>query len=441
MNKNLELVLNLINKGYKICTDSRKATNRNIFIALKGDVFNGNNFALNAIESGCEFAIIDEDIKDKHPNIIRVENCLLFLHELAKEFRNQFEIPVIAITGSNGKTTTKELITKVLSKKFNVLSTRGNLNNHIGAPLTILEIDHSHEIAIIEIGANQPGEIAILSEFVNPTHGIITNIGKAHLEGFKNIETIIETKGALYRHLIKKGGVIFQRGENKILKNISLGYNNIIKYGDSSDNALQGTLVNSNEFLKVEYITNSLFGACKTNVESELDSHLTGIYNFENILCAIAIGLYFGVSEKDINKAIEEYKPDNSRSQIINNGHNLIFMDAYNANPTSMLASLESFLSFGSEPKVLILGDMLEMGDYAENEHENILKWIDNHEFEQVILIGKVFNTLKDKHQSYQYFEEVNAANKWITQNKIIKSTVLIKGSRGIKLEVLLTSL
>ncbi|MBS4012640.1 MAG: UDP-N-acetylmuramoyl-tripeptide--D-alanyl-D-alanine ligase [Bacteroidetes bacterium] len=441
MNKNLDLIINLIKKGYKICTDSRKATKGNIFIALKGDLFNGNNFALNAIESGCEYAIIDEDIKDKHPKIIKVDNCLLFLQELAKKYRNQFEIPVLAITGSNGKTTTKELITKVLSKKFNVLSTKGNLNNHIGAPLTILELKNSHEIAIIEIGANQPGEIAMLSEIVNPTHGIITNIGKAHLEGFKNIETIIETKGALYRHLIKNSGVIFQRGENEILKNISLAYNRIIKYGEGSNNELQGTLINSKEFLKVEYFTNSIFGACKRNVDSIVESHLTGIYNFENILSAISVGLYFGVSEKDINKAIEEYTPDNSRSQIINNGNNLIFMDAYNANPTSMLASLESFLTFGADPKVLILGDMLEMGDYAEQEHENILRWIDKHKFQQVLLIGKVFHSLQNKYQTYHYFEEVNAANKWIAQNEINKSTVLIKGSRGIKLEVLLTSL
>lgn len=435
-----EFILNLLSKDHSVCTDSRAANSNSIFFALKGDNHNGNNYAKIALENGCKYAIIDEEIEYSNKNIIKIDDVLSFLQTLAFKHRQKFNIPIIAITGSNGKTTTKELVARVLSTKYNVLYTKGNLNNHIGTPLTLLNLNSSHQIAVIEIGANQPGEIALLSNIVNPTHGIITNIGKAHLEGFKNFETVIETKAALYNHLIKNGGYIFQRGENEILQSKSQDYNKIITYGVNASNNIQGSLLETHPALTIKYKLNTATGEFKGLLESIVNSNLTGQYNFENILSAITIGLFFGVSIDNINSAINSYIPDNSRSQIIE-GNNLIFMDAYNANPTSMIASLESFLTFGKQPKVLILGDMLEMGAYAFQEHQNIIKWISEKEFHEVIFVGKEFFSMKSDYPKYRFFIDSDAALAWLNNHPIKNSTILIKGSRGIKLEVLLNSL
>lgn len=440
MKEYFEFILNLLNQDYSVCTDSRNPKSKSIFFALKGDNHNGNHYAKIALENGCKYAIVDEEIGYSSNNIIKVDDVLSFLQTLAFKHRQKFNIPIIAITGSNGKTTTKELLAKVLSTKYNVLYTKGNLNNHIGTPLTLLNLNSSHHIAVIEIGANQPGEIALLSNIVNPTHGIITNIGKAHLEGFKNIETVIETKAALYNHLIKKDGIIFQRRENIILQNISSDYKKIITYGEDATNNIQGQLLKTHPSLSIKYKTNAAIGKCTNLLESITNSNLTGQYNYENILASIAIGLFFGVSIDNINSAINSYVPDNSRSQIIE-GENLIFMDAYNANPTSMVASLESFLTFGNPPKILILGDMLEMGTHAFQEHQNILRWISNKEFHDVILVGKEFFLMKSDYNKYRFFLDSKEALAWINNNPIKNSTILIKGSRGIKLEVLLNSL
>jgi UDP-N-acetylmuramoyl-tripeptide--D-alanyl-D-alanine ligase len=440
MKEYFEFILNLLKQGHSVCTDSRNPDSNSIFFALKGDNHNGNDYAKIALESGCKYAIVDEELSYSDNNIIRVDNVLNFLQTLANKHRQKFNIPIIAITGSNGKTTTKELVARVLSTKYNVLYTKGNLNNQIGTPLTLLNLNSSHQIAVIEIGANQPGEIALLSNIVNPTHGIITNIGKAHLEGFKNLETVIETKAALYNHLIKNGGYIFQRGENEILRSKSQDYNKTITYGNNASNNIQGNLLNTHLALTIEYKSNATIGECKSLLESTVNSNLTGQYNFENILSSIAIGLFFGVSIDKINSAITSYIPDNSRSQIIE-GNNLIFMDAYNANPTSMIASLESFITFGKPPKVLILGDMLEMGNYAFQEHQNIIKWISEKEFHDVILIGKEFFAMKSEYPNYRFFIDSKEALAWLNNQPIKNCTILIKGSRGIKLEVLLNSL
>ncbi|MFW5792979.1 MAG: UDP-N-acetylmuramoyl-tripeptide--D-alanyl-D-alanine ligase [Bacteroidota bacterium] len=436
-----EFIQKLINKGYSICTDSRLANNNNLFFALKGDNFNGNDFAIDALNKGCEYAFVDKKINTDKKGIIYVKNVLSLLHKVAKNHRQQFSIPLIAITGSNGKTTTKELISKVLSEKFNVLYTKGNLNNHIGVPLSLLKLNQSHEIAVIEIGANQPGEIKMLSEIACPTHAIITNIGKAHLEGFNNLETIKNNKAALYHYIIKNKGIIFQNGDNQILKDISGNYSNIITYGKNTKNDLQGDLQKQTPYLTISYSANKAFGKCKGNINSIIETALTGNYNFENVLAAVSVGLYFGVEPELIKKAIKSYVPDNSRSQIIKTKDNLILLDAYNANPTSMMASLESFLSFGKEPKSLILGDMLEMGEYAKNEHKIILNWINKHRFHKVILIGSEFLSFKNIFSNYHYFKDAKSASQWIENNPINNNTILIKGSRGIKLESVLNSI
>lgn len=438
MELSLESFQQLIIEGYSICTDSRLASEKSLFFALKGESHNGNDFALEALKNGCKYAIIDEKISKEDKRLIKVDNVLSFLHKIAKNHRKQFNIPVFTITGSNGKTTTKELISKVLSEKYNVLSTKGNLNNHIGAPLTILQLNPKHQCAVIEIGANQPGEIKMLSDIICPTHGIITNIGKAHLEGFNDIETIIENKAALYESLINNDGVIFQRGENRILKDLTGNYLNVITYGDHPSDMVEGNIRSHTPYLTIDYKNNCNIGKCKIKSKSTLSTQITGSFNFENILAAITTGLYFGIHPDNINNAISSYVPENSRSQVIKTENNLILLDAYNANPTSMLASLESFLSFGHEPKTIILGDMLEMGKYAESEHEKIIKWINGNNFNKVILIGDVFYSFRNKFDKYTYFKNVHDASSWITNNPVSGNSILIKGSRGIKLEVIL---
>ncbi len=437
----LNFVLKLINEGKKICIDSRSAKKGQIFFALKGESFDGNNFATQAVEKGCDFAVVDSNELWQNEKFIKVDNVLSFLHKLSGKYRQQFKIPFVTITGSNGKTTTKELISCVLGKKYDVLATKGNLNNHIGAPLTILNLKNNHNMAVIEIGTNQPGEIDMLCEIVKPTHGIITNIGKAHLEGFKSLDAIITEKAALYSHVMKSNGVIFQRGENEILQKVSKNYSKVITYGSSDKNVVQGDISQNNKFLTISIKTNFKDTFGKENFEEVFETRLTGKYNFENILSAITVGLYFDVPIEKIKDAIREYIPDNSRSQIINNGNNLIFMDAYNANPTSMMQSLESFIDFGQEPKALILGDMLEMGTYSYKEHKNILNWIADRQFNIVILIGKEFFSLKEDYNEYLFFEDTDSAKDWLQEHPIKKHTVLVKGSRGIKLEKLINSL
>ena len=350
-----------------ICTDSRKVENKSIFFSLQGDNFNGNTYAEIALNNGCSFAVIDDVNYYKDNRYILVDNTLKTLQDLAKYHRSKLKIPIIGVTGTNGKTTTKELLNAVLSKKYNTLATIGNLNNHIGVPQTILKISKFTEIAIIEMGANHLGEIAELCEIAQPNFGIITNIGKAHLEGFGSIEGIIKTKSELYNWIRKKEGTLFVNGENPILTNLSENTKRIT-YGNSSNNNYSANIVAANPYLEVELINKN------TNKLDKIKSKLVGSYNFENILAAIAIGNYFSVDKNSIINAIESYTPTNNRSQIIKTEQNRVIMDAYNANPSSMEASINNFATIAFDNKVVILGDMLELGNESEKEHLKILE-------------------------------------------------------------------
>lgn len=411
-----------------VVTDSRKASHNSIFFALKGDNFNGNQFAELALNQGCSYAVIDEEKYYKGENHILVKNVLKSFQELARFHRQYLKIPFIAITGSNGKTTTKELIKAILSKKFKTLATEGNLNNHIGVPLSLLSITNDVEIAVIEMGANHLGEIAMLCEIANPDYGIITNIGKAHIGEFRSFENIVKAKTEMYEFIRNKQGKIFLNSENELLLKHSSGIEKIT-YGASPENFSPCEFVDASPNLKI-----------KTDCEI-ISSHLIGKYNLENISAAICIGKYFGVEEKKIKEAIEAYIPSNNRSQAVKTKHNQLILDAYNANPSSMSAAIENFAEIPSSEKWLILGDMLELGEYEMEEHKNILKLIADKKFQNVILVGERFSKAMSE-SKMSFFNQIlfktsdELSEKFKTNSPIKNSSlILIKGSRGIKLE------
>lgn len=414
-----------------VSTDSRNVKPGSLFFALRGESFNGNEYAGKALESGAAFAIVDEFKYALSDSCILVDDVLLTLQALSRHHRMQFDIPLIAITGTNGKTTTKELIHSVLSKKYKTLATRGNLNNHIGVPLTLLNLTNETEIAIIEMGANHPGEIDFLCNLAQPGYGVITNIGKAHLEGFGSFEGVIGTKTELYRFIREHGGEIFLNNEDETLKQHSEGLKTIA-YGRSPA-CLVANDISANPFVKLDI---QLQDGASTTIESRL----YGRYNAGNILVAACIGQHFNVSPKDIKSAIEEYRPGNNRSQITQTEHNLLILDAYNANPSSMRAAIESFAASTYPEKTVILGDMLELGKDSDHEHLEILNWVDQLSFQQVYLVGPTFTRLNSKRENI-CFQDSELAKMWIEHNKIENATVLIKGSRGIKLEKLFGSL
>ena len=411
-----------------ICTDTRKIIPNSIFFCLKGENFDGNLFVYEALEKGAKFVVTENKNLSESINIIVVDNVLDTLQQLAAYHRSQLDIPIIGITGTNGKTTTKELISSVLSKKFNTAFTQGNLNNHIGVPLTLLSITKEHEIAVVEMGANHVGEIEELCRITQPDYGIITNIGKAHLEGFGSIENIIETKTALYR----TAKVIFVNGEDEVLKQKAESrrqkaesrrqkaenFNVVYFYGKNTE--MDGEVVEMNPYLVI-----NLWG-------KKIQTLLTGNYNLNNILAAAAIGNYFGVPEQDICDTIAEYRPQNNRSQIIKNNTNTIIADYYNANPTSMKAALDNFLLIETPNKLAILGDMLELGETSANEHQDIIDYCDTHKLE-TIFIGEEFNKLKIHH--FLFFKNVDDCNEYLKTKTIENTLILIKGSRGIHLE------
>lgn len=421
--------LNQLYEAYKqhptIFTDSRLAKNGGLFFALKGDRFDGNQFALQALADGAHFAIVDDANLTNEQRCIYVPDVLAALQQLANYHRLQLQIPIIGITGTNGKTTTKELIHAVLSQKFNTLATQGNLNNHIGVPLTLLSINAQHEIAIIEMGANHLGEIAQLCAIAEPDYGIITNVGKAHLEGFGSFEGVKKTKGELYQFIQQKGKGIFINTGNPHL--VEMANRNNIQYSYSTENAdLVGEVASDHLHLtaKVRFARGWLY----------LKSNLSGAYNLENILAATRIGLHFGLDPLEIQKGIENYTPSNNRSQITRIDSNIYLVDCYNANPSSMKLSLENFDAQNQTGKTLVLGDMLELGDNSQAEHQMVVEQIKNIKTEDVILIGTEF--LKTEcPKEFKRFESVdeflleNNPKKW--QNRF----VLIKGSRGIRLE------
>lgn len=428
---NINEVYNIFLKYPSISTDTRDIKPDSIFFSLKGDNFNGNIFADKAIEKGAKYAIIDESKFKKDSRYILVDNTLDTLQQLAIIHRNHLKIPIIGITGTNGKTTTKELINCILSQKYKTLATQGNLNNHIGVPLTVLSITNEHEIAIIEMGANHIGEIGELCRISQPDFGIITNIGKAHLEGFGNLEGVIKTKNDLYLEVAKKNGKLFVNADNPILNNLSENIDRIC-YGKSSTNYCYGNLKKQNAFINIEYY-------CDSNYDL-INTQLVGFYNFENILAAITIGCYFKIEKQFIKKALENYLPTNSRSQIVKSKTNTIILDAYNANPSSLEASIKNFAEIVADNKILMIGDMLELGEYSEVEHRNILYIIEMLNFNNVILVGPQFSSVCEK-KDWLCFKNSMLAKDWLILNPIKNAYVLIKGSRGIKMEVVLESL
>jgi UDP-N-acetylmuramoyl-tripeptide--D-alanyl-D-alanine ligase len=408
-----------------ISTDSRNVFPGSIFFALKGDNFNGNEYAQGAIDQGAAFAVVDDQRFRGIDRFLVVENVLQTLQALALHHRKKVTIPIIAITGTNGKTTTKELISTVLSKRYRTLSTSGNLNNHIGVPLTLLKITQETEIAVVEMGANHPGEIDFLCRIADPDFGMITNIGKAHLEGFGGYEGVISTKTELYRYLRQKNGTIFINTNDSVLQAHATGMK-AIGYGVPP--AIVVSLnVAADPFaaVTIQYADNE---------QQTIHSQLYGLYNSDNILAAACIGDHFGVAHAEIQAAIEAYQPVNNRSQIVKTQLNTVILDAYNANPTSMAAALASFASSGYAEKTIILGDMLELGEATDEEHLDLLKSIEEYGFEHVYLVGPVFTRLNTKRE-YICFHDSDLARMWFEHHKIENATVLIKGSRGIHLE------
>lgn len=379
-----------------VTTDSRNCPEGSLFIALKGESFNGNAFAGKALETGCAYAVIDESeyAIEGDQRYILVDDCLQTLQQLANYHRHQLDTRVIGITGTNGKTTTKELISAVLSQSHNILYTLGNLNNHIGVPSTLLRLKAEHDLAVIEMGANHPGEIKFLSEIVEPDCGIITNVGKAHLEGFGSFEGVIKTKGELYDFLRKKeGSTVFIHHDNAYLMNIAEGLN-LIPYGTEDDLYVNGRITGNSPYLTFEW------KAGKDGKSYQVQTQLIGEYNFPNALAAITIGRFFGVEDAKINEALAGYTPQNNRSQLKKTDDNTLIIDAYNANPTSMMAALQNFRNMEVPHKMLILGDMRELGAESAAEHQKIADYLKECAFEKVWLVGDQFAAAEHSFQT-----------------------------------------
>ena len=415
---NIAQLYQLYSQTYLVDTDTRRIRKGSMFFALKGENFNANEFAEQALKSGANYVVIDEEKYKTNANAILVENVLETLQKLANFHRKQLDIPIISLTGSNGKTTTKELINAVLSKKYMTKATAGNLNNHIGVPLTLLSITPKTEIGIVEMGANHLKEIAFLCTIAEPNYGLITNFGKAHLEGFGDLEGVIKAKSELYDFLRLNNRTVFINTDDALQIKQSAGINAI----EFSNQNIK--FVEANPFVKVQFKS------------TMIESNLIGKYNYNNIAVAVAVGDYFGISETDIKTAIENYIPANNRSQLIQKETNKIILDAYNANPTSMQAALENFAQLKDENKVVFLGDMFELGNDSKAEHEKIANLVDSYQFSKVFLIGKAFSATGAKNafisESYESFK--NSTN----YSNINNATILIKGSRGMALERLL---
>lgn len=405
-------------------TDTRTITPGTLFVCLRGANFDGNRFAEEALEKGATYVVIDNADYYIDERTILVEDALWALQELAREHRRRFQIPIIGITGSNGKTTSKELIGAVLSEKFKVHFTKGNLNNHIGVPLTLLQLTNEAEIAVIEMGANKPGDIKELAEIAEPTHGIITNIGRAHLEGFKSLQGVIDTKTELYRFIQSNGGELFlNAADETLVANVPKG----IPVHAYYNAALSGKLIELTPYVVMSW--------SKEGYESpKLNTQLVGEYNFINFLAAICIGNHFGVSEERINAAIEAYVPSNNRSQVTKTENNTVIVDCYNANPTSMASALKSFAAIPTHTKIFILGDMREMGDDAELVHREVLQQTIDLRLSG-FFIGEEFLKLKGQHPQAIFLKSTEPLIEHFKQNPPKELMILLKGSRGIALE------
>ncbi len=407
-----------------VSTDSRADQDQSLFFALNGPNFKGAKFAEMALEKGAKYAVVD-DPELAADNVFVVDDTLQTLQDLACHHRKTLSIPVIGITGSNGKTTTKELIYTVLAQKFNTLYTQGNLNNHIGVPLTLLRIKPEHEMAIIEMGANHIGEIELLCSIALPTHGMITNIGKAHLEGFGSLEGVARGKSELYVHLDKTEGTVFINTGNEHLVRMSRRINSKVTYP------------NPNDFYYSELLEASPYVVYKDEEGTVVNTQLVGNYNYENMAAAACIGKYFGVSLQKANEAIANYSPVNNRSQVLQKGSNTIILDAYNANPTSMAAAIRNFGKMNAKHKVVILGDMFEMGKESIAEHTLLGNIASEEPIGTVLLCGKDMQYAAQANSNFKHFETKQDLQNWLQQNKISDSYILIKGSRGMGLETL----
>ncbi len=413
-----------------VCTDTRNIIPGSLFFSLKGENFNANTFAAEAIEKGCAYAVIDEAEFVRGDKFLLVKDVLKTLQDLAAHHRKQLKIPVIGITGTNGKTTTKELINSVLKEKYECFATKGNLNNHIGVPLSLLSLTKEHELAVIEMGASKPGDIEELCNIAFPNYGIITNIGRAHLEGMGGFEGVLKTKTELFRHIKSHGKLIFVNADDDLLMQHAKGFK-CFTYGKSESADVAGGLISGDAELIVKWKTK------KDAAETIVASHLPGTYNFSNIMAAICIGNYFGLSAEQINRGIENYIPTNNRSQLVKSGSNIILMDAYNANPSSVEAALENFERIKGENKIIILGEMLELGETSAQEHEQILKLVEKLTLSHCYFVGSNFLALRENFPQHSYFNNVNELVEFLKNNAIKNSTILIKGSRGNKLEKL----
>lgn len=417
---------NIFKQHPVVTTDSRVCPDGAIFFALKGPNFNGNNYAESALEKGCSYAIVDEwdESKSRSKHIILVDNVLTVLQKLANHHRKSFKAPVIAITGTNGKTTTKELVAAVLSKEFKVLYTQGNFNNHIGVPLTLLSMTKEHEIAVIEMGASHRGDIKELCEIAAPNFGLITNVGVAHIEGFESVENVVKTKKELFDYLEQNNGKVFLN--NALKKVLSLSPDvSVNEYGkDDSSLFVSGSVTSSYPYLELEWQFSEVKRRVKTN--------LVGDYNMDNVLAAITIGSFFGINSDFINDALESYVPKNSRSQFEKTDKNTLVIDAYNANPTSMKAALDNFVNFPLSPKALVLGEMRELGGVSQAEHQQLVDLVEAYSFTKVYLVGKSFRELDT---NFPVYEDVGELIEEFVSHPLTDHCVLIKGSNGVQLD------
>lgn len=415
----LETIYQLYSKKYIVTTDSRKVEPGCVFVALKGEHFDGNDFAYQVANDNIAACVI-ADRKDlpKHERLFIVDDSLTALQQLAKLHREKCGTPIIGITGTNGKTTTKELVSAVLSQKYNITYTQGNFNNHLGVPLTLLQIKPDTEIAVVEMGANHPKEIELLCSLAQPNFGIITNIGKAHIEGFGSFEGVIKTKNELYDYLRNTNGTVFLNNDNQLLKDLAHDLKTV-KYGKDNTADCNAKMLSSNPYLSINWDGNII------------NTNLVGDYNFENVMAAITAGLHFNIEPNLIIKALEDYSPTNNRSQFIKSDKNEIVMDAYNANPVSMSNAIKNFRNISDDKHLLILGDMKELGNESLNEHQEIINLINSLDFNNVILVGTEFSKVNHNFVSFLNVDELISH---INQNEISGRKILVKGSNSIHL-------
>lgn len=419
-------------KQPSISTDTRNILPKSLFFALKGEKFNGNAFAAEALEKGASYAIIDEAHYQADNRFLLVPDVLTALQDLARYHRSQLQIPFIGITGTNGKTTTKELIHAVLSQQFNTYATKGNLNNHIGVPLTVLSIQQQTEMAIIEMGANHVGEIAFLCGIAQPTHGLITNVGKAHLEGFGSFEGVKQAKGELYDYLAAHRGTLFLQYDNPLLSDMAStrSIDPVITYGFSPDNHVAGELIAANPLLEVKW------GVGGDSASHIVHTQLTGSYNTENVLAAVCIGQYFGLSPEKINHGISGYQPTNNRSQVTKTANNTVIRDYYNANASSMTAALENLRILEADKKVIILGDMFELGEDSYQEHHHVVIQAGLLGASRVLFVGKAFS--QHRQAGAEFYKTTEEAREALRNQPVQDALVLLKASRGMTFEKLM---